>query len=292
MFKPQLSEDVVNLKEPLRFPLLASVKLDGIRAISKFGNLLSRSLKPIPNNHIRELLSAYPDLDGEIVAGDPTDNAVRRLTNSAVRSIQGEPNVEYYVFDDLSTDGTFEERLSILNARQLPDFIVKVEQRLVHTQAELDTYYAQVLEEGHEGLILRNPKSKYFHGRCSLKSQDSLKLKPFQDDEVEVLSVFEAMHNTNESFTNELGRTARSSSQDGLTGNGMIGGFYGRDLKTGQAIKVAAGKLNHAERKWIFENANTVIGKVLTYRHMPVNVKDAPNFARFISWREKFDMGE
>ena len=290
MFKPQLSSDTVALTEPLRFPLLASIKLDGIRAVSKFRSLLSRSLKPIPNNHIRELFSAYPDLDGELVAGDPTDNAVRRLTNSAVRSIDGKPDVKYYVFDDLSTDGTFEERLAILNARVLPEFIVKVEQRLVQSQEELDAFYAQVLEEGHEGLILRNPKSKYFHGRCSLKSQDSLKLKPFQDDEIEVTEVFEAMHNTNDSFKNELGRTARSSSQDGLVGNGMIGGFFGRDLKTGKVIKVAAGKLNHAERKWIFENSNTVIGKVLTYRHMPVNVKNAPNFARFISWREKFDM--
>lgn len=290
MFKPQLSSDTTGLTEPLRFPMLASVKLDGIRGLSKFGSLLSRSLKPIPNNHIRELLSQYPNLDGELIAGEPTDNAVRRLTNSAVRSIQGEPVIKYYVFDDLSTDGTFEERLAILNARELPDFIIKVEQRLIHTQAELDDYYATVIEQGHEGLILRNPKSKYFHGRCSLKSQDSLKLKPFEDSEIEVTEVFEAMHNMNTSFTNELGRTARSSSQDGLVGNGMAGGFLGRDLKTGQVIKVAAGKLSHAERKWVFDNKDSVIGKIVTYRHMPINVKDAPSFARFICWREKFDM--
>jgi DNA ligase-1 len=290
MYKPQLSEDVTKLKEPLRFPLLASVKFDGIRAISKFGSLLSRSLKPIPNLHTRELLSKHPDLDGEIIFGDPTSDAVRRLTNSAVRSFDGEPEITYYVFDDLSTDGTFEQRLQILNARELPKYIVKVEQRLVNNQEELDSFYAQVLEEGHEGLILRNPKSKYFHGRCSAKSQDSLKLKPFQDDEAEVLSVYEAMHNMNDSFKNELGRTTRSSSQEGLVGNGMIGGFFARDLKTGKPIKVAAGKLSHKERQELWEKREKVKGWTLTYRHMPVNVKDAPNFARFISWREKFDM--
>jgi DNA ligase-1 len=290
MYKPQLSEDVIKLKEPLRFPLLASVKFDGIRAISKFGSLLSRSLKPIPNHHIRELLSKHTDLDGEIIFGDPTSDAVRRLTNSAVRSFDGEPKVTYYVFDDLSTDGTFEQRLQILSARELPDYIVKVEQRLVDSQEQLDAFYAQVLEEGHEGLILRNPKSKYFHGRCSAKSQDSLKLKPFQDDEAEVLSVYEAMHNTNDSFKNELGRTTRSSSQEGLVGSGMIGGFNARDLKTGKPIKVAAGKLSHKERQELWESREKIKGWTLTYRHMPVNVKDAPNFARFISWREKFDM--
>lgn len=290
MFKPQLSEDVVNLKEPMTFPKLASVKLDGIRAVTKFGNLLSRSLKPIPNDHIRQTLLEYPDLDGELISGDPTSSAVRRNTNSAVRTITGEPEFKYYVFDDLSTDETFSKRLARLNNRKLPDFIVKVEQRLVHSMSELENYYAQVLAEGHEGLIIRNPDSKYFHGRCSLKSQDSLKMKPFQDDDAVVIDIFEAQHNTNEAFTNELGRTARSSDKDGLVGNGMAGGFLAKDLRTGAVIRVAAGKLNHAERKWVFENKPKVVGKVLTYRHMPVNVKDAPNFARFVCWREKFDI--
>jgi hypothetical protein len=35
------------------------------------------------------------------------------------------------VFDDLSTDKPFEERLEILRARKLPDFIEVIEQRLV-----------------------------------------------------------------------------------------------------------------------------------------------------------------
>lgn len=291
MFKPQLSEDAVNLKEPMRFPKLASVKFDGIRAVSKFGGLLSRSMKPIPNRHIRELLSQYQGLDGELIYGDPTDSAVRRLTNSAVRSIEGTPDIKYYVFDDVTNpEKPFEERLAVLQARELPSFIVKVEQRLVNSQAELDDFYAQVTAEGHEGLILRDPKSPYFCGRCSLKSQWSLKMKPFADDEAVVLELYEAMHNTNESFTNELGRTARSSAQEGLVGNGMLGGFICRDVKTGKSIRVAPGKLSHGERINLWQERDKVPGRTLTYRHMPVNVKDAPNFARFISWREKFDM--
>ena len=290
MFKPQRSEDIVNLKKPIVFPKLASVKLDGIRAVTKYGSLLSCSLKRIPNNHIREKLSDYQDLDGELISGDPTSDAVRRLTNSAVRSIDGEPQFKYYVFDDLSTDKPFEERLEILRARKLPDFIEVLEQRLVHSQNELAEFYSKVINEGYEGLILRNPSSRYFNGRCSLKSQDSLKMKPYQDDEAIVIDIFEAQHNTNEAFKNELGRSARSSAKDGLIGNGMIGGFVAKEVKTGQVIKVAAGKLTHEERKWIFENKSTVIGKLLTYRHMPVNVKDAPNFARFITWRENFDV--
>jgi DNA ligase-1 len=273
----------------MTFPKLASVKLDGIRAVTKFGSLLSRSLKPIPNNHIRELLSKHPDLDGEIVFGDPTSKAVRRLTNSAVRSFEGEPVITYYVFDDLSTDGTFEQRLQILNARELPDYIVKVEQRLIESQAELDSLYAQVLEEGHEGLILRNPKSKYFHGRCSLKSQDSLKLKQFTDSEATVVEVYEAMHNNNVAFTNELGRTARATNKENLTGSGMVGGFVVND--GGVEFRVSAGVLTHKERETLWLKRESIKGLTITYRHFEHGKKDKPQFGRFYSFRESFDMG-
>lgn len=290
MFKPQLSTDTVELQEPIRFPLLASIKLDGIRGVTKYGSLLSRSMKLLPNEYIQDKLREYQDLDGEIIVGPWNAEDVRRKTSSGVRTLTGQPDFKFYVFDELSTNLPFDERLQVLAKRELPDFIVKLEQHLICNQAELETYYAKVLENGHEGLILRNPKSLYKHGRCTAVSQDSLKLKPFQDDEAVVTGFFEAMHNTNEAFTNELGRTARAQDQGGLVGNGMLGGFTATDIKTGKSIRVAAGKLSHAQRKHIFENQSLFVAKTLTYRHMPVGVKDAPNFARFIAWRDKFDM--
>lgn len=295
MFKPQLSSDAVNLKEQLRFPVLASVKLDGIRAVTKFQGVLSRSLKPIPNHHIQGLLAPYQDLDGELIVGPANAEDVYRVTSSAVRSEDGKPEFTFYVFDDISVESLkqpFEQRLATLQARNLPDFIQVLPQSQVNSTEELASFYETVLADGYEGLIIRNPKSLYKFGRCTEKSQDSLKLKPFADSDFEVLSVYEAMENNNEVFTNELGRTDRSSHKENLTGNGMAGGFEARDCKTGVEFRVAAGTLNHEQRRQVWEKRSEILGKFGKYRHMTVGVKDKPRFPRFIGWREKFDMGE
>jgi DNA ligase-1 len=293
MYKPQLSEDAVNLKSPMTFSKLASIKLDGIRAVSKFGSLLSRSLKPIPNQHIQELLAPYQDLDGELIVGPANAEDVYRVTSSAVRSEDGKPDFVFYVFDDISVESLkkpFEQRLEVLQARKLPEFIQVLPQRLVNSTEELASFYETVLADGYEGLIVRNPQSMYKFGRATLASQDSLKLKPFADSDFEVLSVYEAMANNNVAFTNELGRTDRSSHQENLTGNGMAGGFEARDCKTGVEFRVAAGTLNHEQRKQVWEKRSELVGKFGKYRHMTVGVKDKPRFPRFIGWREKFDM--
>src|ERR1019366_5223919 len=50
-----------------------------------------------------------------------------------------------------------------------------------------------------------------------------LKLKRYDDCEAVVTGMEELMHNDNEAFTNELGRTARSSAKDGKRGAGVLG---------------------------------------------------------------------
>lgn len=288
-FKPQLSEDVNKCKSPLTFPKLFSTKLDGIRSVTVNGQALSRSLKPIPNNHIRSKLELWPDLDGEIIVGEPNADDVYRVTNSAVMSIQGEPEFVYYVFDDL-TDMTlpFHTRLEKLQNRCLPPYIQVLQQFPVYNQETLDATYAAVLAQGFEGLIGRNPDSLYKFGRCTATSQDSLKLKPFRDDDCQVLHVYEAMHNNNEAVIDELGRTSRSSHAAAKFGNGMAGGF--RVILGGVEFDVAPGKLTHRERILVWANREAYIGRWLKFRHCPVGVKDLFRFPRFIGWRDTIDM--
>lgn len=293
MFAPQLSVDHINLKLPMTFDKYVSVKLDGIRAVTKFNSTLTRSLKPVPNQHIADLLKPYQDLDGELIVGSPCAEDVYRVTSSAVRTETGSPDFKFYVFDDISAESLrkpFAERLQTLQARQLPSFIEVLPQRRVKDVEELDAYYAEVLEQGYEGLIARNPSSIYKFGRCTLASQDSLKLKPFADSEFIVTSVYEQMTNNNPTFTNELGRTTRSSHQENLAGSGMAGGFEAVDFHSEVAFRVAAGTLDHDNRRKVWQNRTELVGKIGKYRHMTVGVKDKPRFPRFIGWREKFDM--
>jgi len=285
MFKPNLACEAAG---PVTFPKLASIKLDGIRVVTKFGGALTRSLKPVPNLHIREMLSKYPNLDGEVIVGSPAAPDCYRATNSAVMSHEGEPEFTFYVFDDLSGAGPYTERLARLKARDLPDFIKVLDQTLVFDQAQLDAYYSDSLERGFEGAILRNLDAEYKYGRSTAKSQDMLKMKPFQDSEAVILSAYEAMENQNEAFTNELGQTDRSTHAENKVGKGMVGGFVVKDLKTGVEFNCAPGKLSHAERTELF--GQPLEGKILKYRSMSYGVKDAPRFPRFIGWRSALDM--
>lgn len=70
IFRPMLATDADLGK--LRFPLLASAKLDGVRAVVRDGVVYSRSNKPIPNAYVQQKFSRFEHFDGELIVGDPT----------------------------------------------------------------------------------------------------------------------------------------------------------------------------------------------------------------------------
>ena len=292
-FKPQLAADITKLTVPVTFDKLLSVKLDGIRLSTWKGMPLTRSLKHIPNKHVQALMRWVPYKDGELIVGPPNAPDVYRQTFSGVMSIEGTPDFTYYIFDDLTDFSlTFEQRLNKLAdiESKLPSWCRVLQQYRVKSQDQLESLYAKFLDEGYEGAMARNPDSMYKFGRCTVNSQDSLKVKPFMDAEAEILAVYEAEENLNEAFTNELGYTDRSSHAENKLGKGMAGGFIARDLTTGVEFRCAPGCLSHSERFAIWKLNHAYVGKVLTYRSMTVGVKDKPRHPRFKGWRSPLDM--
>ena len=83
-FAPMLASDAE--LDKLRFPLLASAKLDGVRAVVKNGVVLSRSLKKIPNDYVQSLFKHLEHFDGELIVGEPTSKTCYRDTVSGVMS--------------------------------------------------------------------------------------------------------------------------------------------------------------------------------------------------------------
>lgn len=294
-FKPQLAEDIGKVKGDIDFSdKLASLKLDGIRVCTLQDGAYTRSMKSVANRHIDSVLRQYPFLDGEVIMGEPNASDVYSKTQSAVNTIAGEPDFKYYVFDDLTNiNKPFEYRLKALQDRDLPSFIVKHAHFDVASQEGLDACYAGAMDTGYEGLILRNKSSLYKFGRCTAKSQDMLKAKPFDYGEAVVIEVCEAMHNGNEAFVNELGRTGRSSHQENLVGKGMAGGFLVEDCVSGARFYVAAGILTHSERVEVWDSRMSIPGKILRYKYMPYGIKEStgiPRFPRFYGWRSIDDM--
>jgi DNA ligase 1 len=285
--KPNLAIEA-DPKYPLTWPKYASIKLDGIRCVTNYGDALTRSLKPIPNQALRELLQQYQGLDGELIYGEPNASDVYHKTFSAVMSMHGTvEGISYYVFDILDKVLPYELRYFKLLEMQLPDFIKVLPQQILHGEDMLTEFYTESLAQGYEGAILRNMQAIYKEGRSTAKAQDMIKVKPFIDSDAIVLDVYEAMTNNNEAFTDELGRTARSTHAANLEPNGMCGGFT---VQMGDKVfNIAAGQTNHQERKEIWENKEKYIGQLLTFRHLAIGAKDVPRHGRFIKWRSKLD---
>lgn len=277
----------------IKFPVLASPKIDGIRAICVDGVLMSRSMKPIPNVWTQRLFGspAYNGLDGELVVGSPTDPNCMQNTSSGVMSRDGEPDVSWHVFDRYDYDAPFGARYLSVKQRlaALSPMAQLVPHCMPNTIEELmavDEYHVGL---GYEGTMVRSIEGPYKQGRGTFREGYLLKIKRFEDGEAEVVGVDEQMHNANEATVDERGYTKRSTRKDGKIGAGVLGSLIVKDAKTGEVFGVGTG-FTLEQRHNLWEGRKYLIGKLVKYRHFPVGRKDAPRFPTFVGFRDRRDM--
>jgi DNA ligase-1 len=276
--------------DKLRFPLLASAKLDGVRAIVQNGVVLSRSLKPLPNRLVQTTLSHLEYLDGELIVGDPRSKTVYRDTVSHVMSQEKvDYDLRFYVFDHVKNPAErYQNRLVQVNKRTKSNCIVITHpQHVVTCRDTLLELEQKMLDQGYEGLILRDPDAPYKYGRSTMKEGYLLKLKRFVDAEFEVIGFEERMHNGNEATTNELGRTKRSSHKENKTGRGDLGALVVRDAQ-GLVFNVGTG-FDDVQRATIWADQNAYLGRLAKVKYFAVGMKDAPRHPVFLGWRDRSD---
>lgn len=307
MFKPHLACDADETK--LKFPLIAMPKIDGVRGLNVNGDFVGRSLKPHGNTYIRSLYSgqALSGIDGELSTLPINHPDLCRITTGDVNRYEGEPDVMLNAFDLINskTEGLpYEERILALEElvyTHLPPRIRIVESHDITCLEELYSLEESFLDMGFEGIILRDPNARHKSGRSTAKSNGYLRIKRFIEEDALVVGIVEGNENKNEAKKNELGRTERSSHQENLVPNGMIGALICRVskdvvyrdeliLSEGQEITVSAGALNHVQRKYFFENPDKIVGQIIKFKMFPKGVKDKPRFPTFHSFRATSDI--
>jgi DNA ligase-1 len=282
-FKPMLADEV-DLGR-LVFPVLASAKLDGVRATFIDGKLKTRSLKPLPNPRVDEMFHCSHRLDGELIVGSPTDKDVFRNTMKVVSSHTADAHGLIFCVFDLVEASVFTERLA--QAHRIAEqyaHMKNVPHVLIETMGELLTLEDDVLSEGYEGLMLRSPNGRYKYGRATTSEGTLLKLKRKSQSEAWVIGFEEQMHNANEAKVDNLGYTERSSHQANKIPMGVLGALVVRDMKTGVEFNVGTG-FTHEERRHIWENQGKYRDKIISYEYLAIGVKDKPRHPTFLAFR-------
>jgi len=285
--RPMLAATLENVGK-LKFPVLCTPKLDGIRCLKINGVALSRKFKPIPNKFIQSVMSSLPDgLDGELMVAESSFNEIQ----SSVMSEDGEPNFEYWIFDFVkdSLSKSYRDRIADLNNLSLPKNCKIISYTEVNSETELSSYEKSMLYSGYEGVMIRSASGPYKNGRSTEREGFLLKLKKFSDSEAEILGFEERLKNENVAELDELGYTKRAYKKENLVPADTLGAFIVKDIHTGQQFKVSTG-LDDSLRKSIWNDRNSYLGKLLKYKYQPSGMKDLPRFPVFLGFRHKDDL--
>lgn len=275
----------------LIYPLLASYKYDGIRCLVPDGYAKTSKMKDIPNNFIKDFLSdnKYVDLDGELVIGNPTAKGSFNKTQSGVMSRDGQPDFTFYVFDLVRQGYKYGIRRRLLHNRMGYPRLFIVKQHLIHNKKELMKFECKALAKGYEGIMLRWEDADYKYGKATLNQMMLLKRKPFNDAEGRIVEVYEQNQNNNSSKENELGLFKRSKAKDGMEGKDTLGGFI---LETQWGLlRCATGLgLTKNKRLSLWKDKDNLLGKYITFKYLPVGMKDKPRHPIFLRFRDERDI--
>lgn len=235
---------------------LVSEKYDGVRAIWTGEELLTRQGNPIsaPEWFTAPLPEVW--LDGELWTRRQDFDALSGIVRTQTPDDSLWREVKYMVFDMPDAELPFEQRYSNysrLVEQMNADHIQAVKQQRFDSNHALSEHLQTLVENGAEGLMLHLATAPH----RSSRSDALLKLKPYFDDEAEVIA-----H---------------------LPGQGKYTGMLGAlRVKNQQGIEFSIGTgFTDADR------ANPPpIGSIITYKYHGFTKNGMPRFASFLRIRE------
>lgn len=204
VISPMLAHSFDDYSHKIKFPCYVQPKLDGIRMIYQQGALFSRKKKeivslPYITNALRSIRNNWKydfPLDGEAYNHD-YKNEFEQITG-AVR--KDEPltyetaKVQYHIYDTINQDTqNFRNRnlVDLAYRIEIEGFseIIKIVPTITcYSFGDIENRYNEFVEQGYEGLIIRNEAGLYEQDH---RSFNLLKYKKFNDGEFSIVDVEE-----------------------------------------------------------------------------------------------------
>lgn len=250
---------------------LAQTKYNGHRCVATKEGLFTREGEkyvsvPHIERSLRPFFEQHPDavLDGELFNNElrqflnEISKLVRKTVNVTKEDLdKSEKLVRYYIYDGFGFDGLhkdviYQDRKNWIDSNVFSiDYLSNVQDTHILNQDDLNNIYNALVEDGHEGCMLRNKKSAYEHKR----SKNLLKLKPEDDSEAVIVDIIEGTGNWS-----KAGKTI-SLNWNGKVFDASFKGTYE------QAVE-------------FLNNKSSWIGKEVTFLYMGLTGKGTPNYAR------------
>lgn len=233
-----------------------SEKLDGVRGFWDGKQLISRQGNPLapPDYFVHD----FPPfaIDGELFSERGKFEEIARTVRAS--EPKGWYQLKLHVFDVPNAKGNLFERLSVLEqylAKHPTPYIQIIEQIPIKDKSHLMQFYQNILAQQGEGVVVRDPKADYIHGR----SAQILKLKPVQDAECTVI----AHHKGKGKYADKLGAITCENAH----GRFRIGsGFKDKDRENPPPI-----------------------GTIITYKYRGFTAQGKPRFATFLRTRTELE---
>ncbi|HPC92588.1 MAG TPA: hypothetical protein P5317_11055 [Myxococcota bacterium] len=287
--RPLLAHTIEDTSK-IKYPVLVSQKLDGIRCLIIDGVAMYRSLKPIKNKYIQSILgkSEYNGLDGELVVGEKCHPNSLDHTTSGANSRDGEPDFCYYLFDKWDDERGFADRYASLMKYDGCERISVIPHKWAYSETDLLYIERRYLEVGAEGIIVRKIDGHYKNGRSTAKEGFLGRWKRYHEEEFDVIGFEERMHNENEATINELGYTERSSHKENKSGRGDLGAIVLR-TKEGVVFKCGTG-FDDELRRHIWCNQSNYIDGLVKLRFPRMGINGVPMQSVFVGFRSREDL--
>ena len=242
---------------------LMSEKLDGVRAYWDGRKLVSRNGQVF--SAPKWFTKGFPkfELDGELWLGRTQFEKTVSIVRKA-KPHEGWKRVSYQIFEVPNQQGDFLKRLGVLESHlssTSAPYLHIIRQDRISSSKEVQNFLKKIIEQGGEGIVLREPNVKYHAGR----SNQALKVKLKQDSECTV-----------QGYTQGKGKYL------GLVGALIChlqdGTFTGLSAQE-RIIKIGSG-LNDSQR-----NNPPEVGTIVTFQYMGLTKKGLPRFPVFLRVR-------
>ena len=271
---PMLAHSFEKRGHGINWPAIGQPKLDGTRSLGTHNTLITRKGKKYPHlEHIKDAISNTNSnivLDGELYSHELEFETITGLVRRETLKDGDDEEMKKIilnVYDCILLDepnATFEERYEALSnvVKEIDSpYVTLVENVVLQNEEEMREQHNKMLEDGYEGIMVRNVAGKY---GINKRSADLIKFKMMQREEYEITDFFDG---------------------EGLEKGCII---YTCKNENGDTFNVRP-RGTHEERKVLFEEGNC-IGEFLSVQFQELSRDGIPRFPVGLGVRWKEDM--